>query len=318
MSWPPRCKHRCGFSTAVERLGSRRGRHGGRALHEIARAWRHARFAPNPIAAGPDPDAPETVTPRRTETDQSVSVLLQRRRQATIAIPAIEHPARQGPRTPAVTVCPCHALRKPRNGEPARRRYRRPPAPTRRHLLSKPCRADRSATPSRAGKRSKKNNRSQSPAVSRCADDSPGAPPSGGVAGHRDRQGSSSGSGTRRRRGHRNQHRHRRDRMPVFALPRQRRTERRAPLPLCDDGQPGRQRPACVPLIGIGTEPCIVAPGFRHAAVHSTKTRDTLPALSPSTRLRDQHEDHGTDSPPRARRTGTRCGDGPRGRTAEH
>ncbi len=286
MSWPPRCKHRCGFSTAVERLGSRRGRHGGRALHEIARAWRHARFAPNPIAAGPDPDAPETVTPRRTETDQNVSVLLQRRRQATIAIPAIEHPARQGPRTPAVTVCPCHALRKPRNGEPARHRYRRPPAPARRHLLSKPCRADRSATPSRAGKRSKKNNRSQSPAVSRCADDSPGAPPSGGVAGHRDRQGSSSGSGTRRRRGHRNQHRHRRDRMPVFALPRHGRGSGaprgepplQAPLPLCDDGQPGRQRPACVPLIGIGTEPCVVAPGFAG-----------IPGVSPCGRA--QHED---------------------------
>ncbi len=286
MSWPPRCKHRCGFSTAVERLGSRRGRHGGRALHEIARAWRHARFAPNPIAAGPDPDAPETVTPRRTETDQNVSVLLQRRRQATIAIPAIEHPARQGPRTPAVTVCPCHALRKPRNGEPARRRYRRPPAPARRHLLSKPCRADRSATPSRAGKRSKKNNRSQSPAVSRCADDSPGAPPSGGVAGHRDRQGSSSGSGTRRRRGHRNQHRHQRDRMPVFALPRHGRGSGatrgepplQAPLPLCDDGQPGRQRPACVPLISIGTEPCVVAPGFAG-----------IPGVSPCGRA--QHED---------------------------
>lgn len=47
MSWPPRCKHRCGFSTAVERLRSRPGRHGGRALHEIARPWRHARFTPN-------------------------------------------------------------------------------------------------------------------------------------------------------------------------------------------------------------------------------------------------------------------------------
>ncbi len=62
------------------------------------------------------------------------------------------------------------------------------------------------------------------------------------------------------------------------ARSRQRRTERRAPLPLCDDGQPGRQRPACVPLIGIGTEPCVVAPGFAG-----------IPGVSPCGRA--QHED---------------------------
>lgn len=150
MQAPVRLQHGCRTIALASPVGTAAGRYTRSRVHGDTQGSRQTA-----IAAAPGADAPETVTPRRTENGQSVSVLIQARRKATIAITAMEHPARHGPRKPAVAVCPFHAPRKPRKGEPARHRCRRPPRSARRHLLPKACRVNPSATPIRADKRSK-------------------------------------------------------------------------------------------------------------------------------------------------------------------